>query len=1045
MDQMMMVNALGLDMGLDVRAGRLGCAAIAPLNMPNGRLDKTCETSSLDHSPACDDYREPSRQIHRRSNYRLNCPRSNPHPHPHPQTVTHTTDRNNDLNQHVQPQNCQTRRLSSSGSSACWGRETELSTSRESANDAGSDPFKYQRIIKCSPVNQQRTIELEGATGSCVATLGAPSKQSKETVAQMSKLTKWLCAIIFALMLLVLALILYDGPIGSLRGSRAGKYMEKFAPSSDSQVGRLLAASSDEHYMHSYPDELDDDQSLSEPRDEPPAPAPQDNDIPAPVMTGRGLRNRHRFTGANNNQPVAGAKRDSEAVCMSPGCVRAAAQILNNMDNGTRPCDDFYQFACGRWIQTQVIPDEKTSLSVFSQNTADLNLKLRALIERAPRPNEDPPIVGQMRNMYASCMNLSDIEARGDEPLLEVLRDLGGWPVLTVSTSGPAGSADSPAPIGERRRRNGPPMRSQRADRQTGVGEEPSSWNQPQAGPAAGQQFSWLDTIIKFRQRGFSHDMIIDLSVVPDVRNSRRYIIELDQSSLGLPDRSYYFKGMNDSTVSAYYGLMVESAAMLGAPRHEASRQMLEALEFETALAKISVPREQRRNITRLYNKMAAGELYKLAPNIDWQRYLRALLKDDQLDMDRDEVIVRVPSFLRNIDQLLERTEPRIVANYMIWRIVRHSMSGLSRRWRELAHKYSTVTTGRQVEEPRWEQCLGSIDGTLGTALSALYVKNHFNERSKAAALEMVDYIRDEFLRILDEIDWMDELTREEAKLKARAIASYIGYPDQLLQDELVEEVYAGVNMARQNFYQNVRNLRVWSTDYAFSHLRKPNKRGDWKKHARAAVVNAYYNSLENSIEFPAGILQGAFFDAERPNYMNFGAIGYVIGHEITHGFDDRGRQFDRDGNDRNWWKPKTDARFKERAQCIIDQYANFSLPENGLRINGLNTQGENIADNGGIKEAYRAYRRWTKDHGREARLPGLAEFSADQLFWISAANIWCGKFRPEVLKLRVNSGVHSPAKFRVIGPMSNSPEFAQSFDCPAGSPMNPRKKCAVW
>jgi membrane metallo-endopeptidase-like protein 1 len=925
------------------------------------------------------------------------------------------------------------------------------------ANNGAGGPFQRPRLtqpsgIKITPAKQ--TI-LAGAPD------GAKLDQPEQ---QMTRLTKWLCAIIFALVLVVLALVLLDGPVVSLRASRANKFLEQVTRSLSSsansnngnvqaaETGKLLAAGSDDHFMSSLPPDSLDDHAND------PTSGDQDdtnngnnggdslNQITAP----RQLQLHQHQRGKQKQNKL----RDPEAICMTPGCVRAAAQILNNMDNQTKPCDDFYQFACGRWIQTQVIPDEKTSLSVFSQNTADLNMKLRALIERAPR-DEDPPIVGQMRNMYASCMNLSDIEARGDEPLLDVLRDLGGWPVLTTTTN-TSGARSLSSLVSKREAPGNNQQQQQRRRRPANGGGGQTQRRQPLSrrqteddeddGAAARTTpaRNWLDIIIKFRQRGFSHDMIIDLSVVPDVRNSRRYIIELDQSSLGLPDRSYYFKGMNDTTVAAYYNLMVESAVMLGASRDEARRQMLEALEFETSLAKISMPREQRRNVTRLYNKMLARDLYKLAPNIDWQRYLRSLLKDDQLDLDQDEVIVKAPNFLKQIDLLLQASEPRIVANYMIWRIVRHSMSGLSRRWRELSHSYSTVTTGRQVEEPRWEQCLGSIDGTLGTALSAFYVKNHFNERSKAAALEMVEYIREEFLRILDEIDWMDEETREEAKLKARAIATYIGYPEELLQDELVEELYTGVKMARTNFYQNVRNLRIWSTDYAFGQLRKPNKRGDWKKHARAAVVNAYYNSLENSIEFPAGILQGAFFDAERPNYMNFGAIGYVIGHEITHGFDDRGRQFDKDGNDRNWWKPKTDARFKERAQCIIDQYGNFSIAENNLRVNGLTTQGENIADNGGIKEAYRAYRRWTKDHGREARLPGL-EFSADQLFWISAANIWCGKFRPEVLKLRINAGVHSPAKFRVIGPLSNSPEFAQSFNCPVGSPMNPRKKCSVW
>lgn len=562
--------------------------------------------------------------------------------------------------------------------------------------------------------------------------------------------------------------------------------------------------------------------------------------------------------------------------------------------------------------------------------------------------------------------------------------------------------------------------------------------------PSQQQRAAWLDTLIEFRRRGFSHDMIIDLSVVVDIRNNRRYIVDLDQSSLGMPDRSYYYKGMNDTTVAAYYKLMVESAQMLGAPAHEAREQMREALEFETNLAKISIPREQRRNVSRLYNKMVAKDLYKLAPNIDWKRYLVSLLGDEQFDIESDEVVVKVPNFLKQLDELLLNTEPRILKNYMIWRIVRHSMAGMSRKWRELAHSYNSATTGRQVEEPRWEVCLNSLEGTLATALSALYVKNHFNQASKEAALEMVEYIRGEFLRMLEEIDWMDEETRREAKVKAQSISPYIGYPDELLRDELVEELYSGLQMSRSNYYHNLRQLRIWSTNYAFSQLRKPNKRGDWKKHSRAAVVNAYYNALENSIEFPAGILRGAFFEAERPNYMNFGAIGYVIGHEITHGFDDRGRQYDKDGQDRFWWKPKTDARFRERAQCIIEQYANYTVKETGLKVNGLNTQGENIADNGGIKEAFRAYRRWTKDHGREPRLPGL-NYSPDQLFWISAANIWCGKFRPEMLKLRVNSGVHSPSEFRIIGPLSNSPEFAQSFNCPPGSPMNPQKKCSVW
>lgn len=371
------------------------------------------------------------------------------------------------------------------------------------------------------------------------------------------------------------------------------------------------------------------------------------------------------------------------------------------------------------------------------------------------------------------------------------------------------------------------------------------------------------------------------------------------------------------------------------------------------------------------------------------------------------------------------------------------NIATLGKKWRELAQNYNGAITGQQREEPRWEQCLGSLSGTLGIALSSLYVRNYFKSESKRAAEEMVHYIRNEFIKILNEVDWMDEETKKEAHAKAQAISSYIGYPDELLNDNLIEELYQGLDIG-SNYFTNIQHLRRWSTDYSFNLLRKKNEKIDWKKHARAATVNAFYNALDNSIEFPAGILQGAFYDKTKPNYLNFGAIGFIIGHEITHGFDDRGRQFDKDGNNRNWWNSETDQRFKDRAQCIIDQYSNYVEPENNIRLSGVNTQGENIADNGGLKEAFRAYNEWTKRNGEEPRLPGL-NLTTRQLFWVSSANVWCGKFRPEVLKLRVMVGSHSPARFRITGPLSNLKEFSETFNCPTNATLNPTNKCSVW
>ncbi|UYV81915.1 Nep2 [Cordylochernes scorpioides] len=759
--------------------------------------------------------------------------------------------------------------------------------------------------------------------------------------------------------------------------------------------------------------------------------------------------------------------------------VCTAASLLNNLDESVSPCDNFYQFACGGWVERQMIPEDKSAVSVFSELQDDLNNKLRAMVDK-PITGEEPDFIQMIKNMYNSCMNLSALETKASKPLQEVLEGLGGWPVV-----------------------------------------EGDAWN--------GTDFDWMEAMFAFRRLGYSHDILLDISVTPDARNNSRHVIDVDQTSLGMPDRSYLLRGLNDTSVRAYHRLMVESAVLLGAERGRAETEMLETLELEMSLANLSLPREERRNISKLYNRLTLQQLSELAPQIDWVRYFTGLLV--QPVAEDEAVIVNVPEFVKSFAHLITHTDKKLVANYMMWRLVGQSLSMLHKPWRDLAQQYSAVITGRLREEPRWEQCMASLTGSLGVSLASLYVRSHFQEESKesvgdtlflqllvlvnslrsshglaifahldnteffqcfelppklkltswkspciansTAALNMVNYIHREFLKILDEITWMDDVTKQKARAKALAIKPYIGYPDELLNNTKVSGMYANLTITPDDYFTNIQNIRKWSTDYAFNQLRKPNEKGEvpsqiWKKHARAAVVNAYYNALENSIgtwccmvcgdsrvhgwgmaEFPAGILQGSFFSKDRPNYMNFGAIGFVIGHEITHGFDDRGRQFDKDGNNVNWWDTNTDTRFRDMADCIIRQYNNYSVPESGLHVwirtvNGINTQGENIADNGGLKEAFRAYRSWVKDHGEELRLPGL-KYTQNQLFWISAANVWCGKHRPEVLKLRILSGAHSPSEFRVVGPVSNLEDFSREFECPLGSPMNPVNKCTVW
>ncbi|XP_066597327.1 neprilysin-2 isoform X2 [Prorops nasuta] len=684
---------------------------------------------------------------------------------------------------------------------------------------------------------------------------------------------------------------------------------------------------------------------------------------------------------------------DSGDVCFTPGCVHTASKVLENMDKDVEPCDDFYKFACGGFLKSTTIPDDKTSVNTFSIISDKLQEQLRSSIEAERVPNEPKPF-RLVKDLYKSCMNKTIIEEQGLTPLLTILKKLGGWPVL-----------------------------------------DGLNWKEG--------DFSWKDSVYRFRKMGYSVDYFIDFSIGVDLKNSTKRIIDLDQASLGL-SREYLSKGFDDKIVQAYYSYMVDIAVILGANKARAKAELRESLDFEMKLANISLPNEKRRNATLLYNPMSIRDLSKNYPSIPWMEYFRNLLPEEIRVTESEVVIVNVPSFISDLERLLSTTPKRIQANYVMWRVAAVSVSYLNEDIRKRQLAYSTALSGKTEREPRWKECVDLVSGSLSISVGALYVRKYFNEEAKKNALEMVGDIRQQFTKILKQVEWMDEETKKSALAKAASMVSHIAYPDELLEDKKLEEFYEKLELTDDNFLESILNLTLFATEYSFGKLRKPVNKSDWISHGRPAIVNAFYSSIENSIQFPAGILQGAFFSNDRPRYMNYGAIGFVIGHEITHGFDDQGRQFDNEGNLVDWWAPETKENYLERAECIIHQYGNYTVEEVDLNLNGINTQGENIADNGGIKEAYLAYKEWVKRNKPEPQLPGLS-FTPSQMFWISAANTWCSKYRPEALKLRITTGFHSPGEFRVLGPLSNMPEFSSDFNCPIGTKMNPEKKCMVW
>ncbi|XP_022214377.1 neprilysin-2 isoform X2 [Drosophila obscura] len=714
----------------------------------------------------------------------------------------------------------------------------------------------------------------------------------------------------------------------------------------------------------------------------------------------------HGDTTSINQVPVAPVKGKSEMdnACLSRECIHTASTVLRKMKPEVEPCDNFYEFACGTYIEEENIPDDKVAISTFSVISDKLQEQLKDIIT-ADRPDTEPKHFRLPNLLYKACMNKTLIESRGAEPITRMAESLGGWPLLK--------------------------------------GE---AWN-------ADNTWSWQEQVKKFRNAGFSMDYIIDFSIGVDLQNSTKRLIDLDQSALAL-SREYLVKGFNETLVTAYYDYMVDIAVLFGASKEQAKKELLQSLEFEMALANISWPNEKRRNSSELYNLRSPQQLQAAYPYVQWVDYMNALLPEGLTMADDEMINLSVPSFFEDLGKLLAKTPQRDIANYMFWRIHSFSIGFLSEEFRKRQLQYATALSGRQEQEARWKECVdiatGSMDeeeednDSLGISVGSLYVRKHFNQDSKANALDMVNDIRAVFNDILDEVNWMDAKTKKEAKLKLHSMATHIGYPDEMLDNEKLAKYYAKLDINPDKYFESFLGMNIFGTDYSFNKLRLPVNKTDWVRHARPAIVNAFYSSLENSIQFPAGILQGHFFNAQRPKYMNFGAIGYVIGHEITHGFDDQGRQFDVKGNLRDWWQPDTQKAYLSKAQCIIDQYGNYTERATGLHLNGINTQGENIADNGGVKESYIAYQRWVQKHGEEPKLPGL-DYTPQQMFWISAGQTWCAKYRKESLKMRITTGVHSPSEFRVLGSLSNMKDFAKDFQCPEDSPMNPVQKCEVW
>ena len=529
----------------------------------------------------------------------------------------------------------------------------------------------------------------------------------------------------------------------------------------------------------------------------------------------------------------------------------------------------------------------------------------------------------------------------------------------------------------------------------------------------------------KLHRRGIKP--LFHLSAEQDFGDATRVIASLDQGGLGMPDRDDYLKDDERSVkLRAAYRKHVQAMLELaGWKPKDAATATEDVVKVETELATLSKTRVERRDPKGLYNKMTRAELVKANARLDWNAYFLPL------DVSPTEVNLTSTHFFAGLDGLIAATKLPAWKNYLSWHVVRATADVLPKKFVDEAFNFKKAVTGQAEQKPRWRRCVEDTDDSLGELLGQHFVALHFGGASKQAASDLVGAIRAAFTDNLKDLAWMDAATRDKAAAKAAEMAFLIGYPNKwrAYTFETDAKAYAKNALAASSF----------QVAYDLARIGKPLDREQWQM--SPPTVNAYYDPQRNHMVFPAGILQPPFFDAKFSPAVNLGGIGMVIGHELTHGFDDEGAQFDAQGNLKNWWTPAVESQFKARTDCVAKQYSGFEVAPK-LFVNGELTNGENIADMGGLKMALAALRK-VREKQKEVK---VAEgYSEEQQLFLANAQAWCGKMRPEMEQTMVKVNPHSPAKFRVNGPMSNLPEFAAAWQCKAGTAMNPGSRCGVW
>lgn len=645
---------------------------------------------------------------------------------------------------------------------------------------------------------------------------------------------------------------------------------------------------------------------------------------------------------------------------------------VSGIDTTCKPCDDFWRFANGGWIDSHPIPASKSGWGTMSVVQEGNQERLKVLLEGAAA-SKAPVGSGERKigDLYGACMDTAMVEAQGMKPL--------------------AGELGQIAKVG-----------------------------------TVKEMLALLVTLQK--NSPFGPVIIFGRQ---DAKNSAETVASVGAAGLSLPDRDYYFKDdeRTKNIRAEFVATVTKMMTLGGAEAGEAAAQAKLILEFETKLAQPRLTLVQRRDPNATYNALGLKGTMELTPSFDWKAAFRSLGIPEST-----QVIVGEPAYLRAVEKEFTATPLSTWKTWMRWKTIASAAPYLSKAFVDESFRFqSTVLTGVKEQEPRWKTCTGLVDSTLGDALGEAFVKKHFPQVAKTRMMELVENLRVTLRMQLEGSGWMEAETKKAAIEKLNAFQAKIGYADRW-QD------YRTVKIDRGNLFGSIESASEFSRLYNLGKIGKPLDRNDWGM--TPPTVNAYYNPLKNEIAFPAGILQPPMFDLEADDAANYGAIGAVIGHEMGHGFDDQGSKFAASGDLRNWWTPEDRKKFEARAECVINQFNTLDVGE-GLRHNGRLVVGEALGDLGGLKLAYRAYKRALG--GKES--PVIDGYTGDQRFFLAFARVWATQLRPEAKRLRLTTDPHPLGRFRAIGTLQNMPEFHQAFQCKAGDAMvRPiDKQCDLW